>query len=30
MVLGKLDNPPFAVEGGIFFSSSNDYFFGFS
>ena len=30
MILGSLDNAPTAVEGGIFFSSSNDYFFGFS
>ena len=30
MVLGMLDNTPSAIEGGIFFSSSNDYFFGFS
>jgi len=30
IVLGSLDNTPTAIEGGIFFSSSNDYFFGFS
>jgi hypothetical protein len=29
MVLGSLDNTPTAIEGGIFYSSSNDYFLGF-
>ena len=30
IVLGALNSPPTAVAGGIYFSSENDYFFGFS
>jgi hypothetical protein len=30
MVLGQLDTTPTVITGGMFFSSSNEYFLGFS
>ena len=30
VVLGKLNNTPTAISGGIFYSSSNEFFFGFA